>query len=152
LDYGLKTAHIQQQLICSQRLHLRDPGFQGERRTQEITHVRFKCERALIILITETNPIRQHSHKTSLAALYTHDIISQAFTITCHFRNCTKLVNQKGRARWGRVARASIAGRSGGKGQDEVTRSPIQLVEGLHGFPYSLNDRIDCGRREVDAG
>ena len=38
--------------------------------------------------------------------------------MSSHFRDCTKL-DQKGRETWGRVARASLAGRSGGEGQDK---------------------------------
>jgi len=32
----------------------------------------------------ETNPTRQHSHKTSSPALHTHGVISQSFTISSH--------------------------------------------------------------------
>jgi len=58
-----------------------------------------------------------------------------------------------GKAQWGRFARVSIAGRVGGEGgisgvclQEKVVRSPIQLVEGLHGLPYHLINQIDPWR------
>jgi len=35
---------------------------------------------------------------------------------------------------------------------DEVGRGPVQLIEGLHGLPDNLVDRIDGRRREVDGG
>ena len=76
---------------------------------------------------TTPNPTGQYSRKTSLVILYAHGVISQLFTISCHFRDRKKL-DQKGRERWGRVARVSLAGRSGGEGQDKV-HSRIQLVE-----------------------
>jgi len=57
---------------------------------------------------TKPNPTRQHSRKTSSAVLYAHGVISQSFTISSHFGDRTKL-DQKGRERWGRVARASLA-------------------------------------------
>ena len=58
-------------------------------------------------------------------------------------------LDQKGREWWGRVARASLAGKSGGKGQDKV-HSHIQLDEGPFGRPYNSNDQIDWGGRESD--
>ena len=42
---------------------------------------------------TKSNPTHQHSRRTSSAAMYAHGVISQTFTITYHFRICTKLVN-----------------------------------------------------------
>jgi len=44
----------------------------------------------------ETNPTRQHSRKTSSPALHAHGVISQSFTMSSHFRDCTEL-DQKGR-------------------------------------------------------
>ena len=32
---------------------------------------------------------------------------------------------------------------------DEVARSPVQLIEGLHGLPYNFVDRINGRMREV---
>ena len=82
----------------------------------------------------ETKPMRQHSRKTSSPALLTHGVISH-FTISSHFRDNTKL-DQKGREWWGRVARASLAGRSGGKGHptrqhSRKTSSPALLTHGV---------------------
>jgi len=68
-------------------------------------------------------------------------------------------MKRKGRAQWGKVARASTAGRVEGGGgvirvvfHDEVSRSPVQLIEGLHGLPDNLVNRINRRRREVDGG
>jgi len=99
---------------------------------------------------TKPNPTRQHSRKTSSAALYAHGVIYQSFTISSHFKDRTKL-DQKGRKRWGRVVRASLPGRSGGEGKDKV-HSRIQLVEGVHGRKYERNDQINRGGREGDGG
>jgi len=71
-----------------------------------------------------------------------------------------KLTKRKGRAQWpGEGARASTAGRVEGGGgvivvvfHDEDARSPIQLIQGLHGLPDNLVDRIDGRMREVDGG
>jgi len=58
---------------------------------------------------------------------------------------------------WRTFARACIAGRIGGEGdfsriclQDQVARSPIQLVEGLYELPYNLFYRINEEVREFD--
>ena len=50
----------------------------------------------------------------------------------------------------GGVARASLAGRSGGMGQDKV-HSRIQLVEGLHGRPYAVTTESTGGGARVMA-
>jgi len=69
------------------------------------------------------------------------------------------LTKQKGRAQWGRGARASTAGTVERGGDvirvvfhDEVNYNPIQLIEGLHGLPDNLVNRIDGRMCEVHGG
>jgi len=58
----------------------------------------------------------------------------------------------------GGVQEPVLLGVEGGGGvsgvvfHDEVAHSPVQLIEGLHGLPDNLVDRIDGRRREVDGG
>ena len=131
------------------------PRVPGKRRTQEITHVRFRCELVLIILITETTPTCQHSLKTSSAALNSHCVTSQTFILSSHFWNCKKLVSQKGRASGGGLREPALLGEVGERGKIKSPAAPsswLNQMEGLHGFPYNLDDRIDLGRRQVDVG
>ena len=133
----------------------RDPWFQEERRIQEITRARKGCELAVIILNTKATPTRHHPISISSPTLNSHCVIALSLIIISLVRDRTKLTKRKGRAQWGRGVRASTAGRGEGGGavigvffHDEVAGRPVQLIEGLHGLPDNLFDRID-GRRWV---
>ena len=71
-------------------------------------------------------------------------------------RDRTKLTKRKGRAQCGGVSEPVLLRelREGGQSLESssITRSPVQLIEGLHGLPDDLVDRIDGRRREVDGG
>jgi len=118
-----------------------------------------ECEFAVIILNTKATPTHHHPISISSPTLNSHCVIALALIITSLFRDHTKLTKRKGRVQWGRGARASTTGRVEGGGvvigvvlHDEVVRSPVQLIEGLHGLPDNLVDRIDGRRREVNGG
>ena len=114
-----------------------------------MTLTRNRCVLKLINLITKATPINLQPLSISSFTLNSHCIIAKTFNLSSHFRDHTYLVKRKGRAQWGRVARASIAGGIGGEG--DVSRGffhdkvacPIQLVDDLHRYPYNLVNQID---------